>query len=64
MQDGAKARTFPNVRLEPKDRAEAIAAWIAADPARAARYVEREKSEADRLSAAMARLGEKRRAVA
>lgn len=64
MQDGEKVRTFPNVRLEPKDRAGAIAAWIAADPTRAARYAERQKTEAERLESALARLRAKREAAA
>lgn len=64
MQDGTKVRTFPNVRLEPKDREDAIAAWIANDPTRAARYEERTKSDAERLEAAIARLRAKREAAA
>lgn len=64
MQDGDKVRFFPNVSITPQDREEAIAAWIAADPARTARYEARKKSDAERLEAALARLASKRQAAA
>lgn len=64
VMDGDKARIFPNVRITPQDREEALAAWIAADSARATRYEQRKQSDAERLEAALARLSAKREVAA